>query len=86
MSYISAKIDDSIKKQAIQVLKAQGWNMSDFLRYAVNRVVRENTIPFDKVPNAETLQAMKEALDNRQHPERFKKFNSEEDFMNELKS
>lgn len=47
-SYIRARIDNETKQQAMEILKSQGWNMSDFLRCAVQSVVNEQKIPFQR--------------------------------------
>lgn len=47
-SYIQVRIDSETKQQAIKILKSQGWNMSDFLRYAVQSVVEQQAIPFKR--------------------------------------
>lgn len=47
-SYIRARIDRETKQQAVEILKSQGWNMSDFLRFAVQSVVEKQTIPFKR--------------------------------------
>lgn len=49
-SYIRARIDNKTKQQAIEILKSQGWNMSDFLRFAVQSVVEKQAIPFREEP------------------------------------
>lgn len=47
-TYIHARIDHELKQQAVAILKSQGWNMADFLRYAVKTVVDEKQVPFKR--------------------------------------
>jgi DNA-damage-inducible protein J len=59
---VRARIDKHIKEEATVVLEAMGLTVSDAFRIMLTRVAREKTLPFDPlVPNAETIEAMKEA-------------------------
>lgn len=59
---VRARIDEHVKEEAAVVLAAMGLTISDALRLMLTRVAREKALPFDPlVPNAETLDAMKEA-------------------------
>lgn len=61
-SVVRARIDAHIKEEATEVLAAMGLTVSDALRIMLTRVAREKALPFEPlVPNAETIQAMKEA-------------------------
>jgi DNA-damage-inducible protein J len=61
-SVVRARIDAHIKEEATAVLAAMGLTVSDALRIMLTRVAREKALPFEPlVPNAETIQAMKEA-------------------------
>jgi DNA-damage-inducible protein J len=61
-SVVRARIDAHIKEEATAVLAAMGLTVSDALRIMLTRVAREKALPFEPlVPNAETVQAMKEA-------------------------
>jgi DNA-damage-inducible protein J len=61
-SVVRARIDARIKEEATAVLAAMGLTVSDALRIMLTRVAREKALPFEPlVPNAETIQAMKEA-------------------------
>ena len=61
-SVVRARIDARIKEEATAVLAAMGLTVSDALRIMLTRVAREKALPFEPlVPNAETVQAMKEA-------------------------
>lgn len=59
---VRARIDEHIKEEATAVLAAMGLTVSDAFRILLTRVAREKSLPFDPwVPNAETIEAMKEA-------------------------
>lgn len=61
-SMLHIRVEDDIKEQATEVLSALGMSMSDAVRLFLRRVVIDQAFPLElKVPNAETLAAMKES-------------------------
>ena len=61
-SIVRARIDDGIKEEAAVVLAAMGLTVSEAFRMMMVRIAREKALPFEPlVPNAETIEAMKEA-------------------------
>ena len=59
---VRARIDEHIKDEASIVLAAMGLTVSDAFRMMLNRVVSEQTLPFEVLaPNAKTIAAMKDA-------------------------
>ena len=59
---VRARIDEHIKEEAATVLATMGLTVSDAFRIMLTRVAREKALPFEPlVPNAETIEAMKEA-------------------------
>lgn len=55
------RIDETLKAQATDTLAAMGLSVSDAVRLLLTRIVAEQALPFAvKVPNAETLAAMRE--------------------------
>ncbi|MCP4409046.1 MAG: type II toxin-antitoxin system RelB/DinJ family antitoxin [Gammaproteobacteria bacterium] len=59
---VRARIDEQIKEEATAVLASMGLTVSDAFRMLLTRVAREKALPFEPlVPNAETIEAMKEA-------------------------
>ena len=59
---VGARIDKHIKEEATVVLEAMGLTVSDAFRIMLTRVAHEKALPFEPlVPNAETIEAMKEA-------------------------
>lgn len=59
---VRARIDGHIKEEASAVLAAMGLTVSDAFRIMLTRVAHEKALPFEPlVPNATTIEAMKEA-------------------------
>jgi DNA-damage-inducible protein J len=59
---VRARIDERIKEEAAVVLQAMGLTVSDAFRLMMTRIAAEKALPFEPlVPNAETIEAMKEA-------------------------
>jgi DNA-damage-inducible protein J len=59
---VRARIDEAIKAEASAVLSAMGLTVSDAFRMMMTRIAAEKALPFEPlVPNAETIQAMREA-------------------------
>ena len=58
---VHVRITEEVKAQATETLSAIGLSVSDAVRMFLQRVAVEKAIPFDvRVPNAETIAAMKE--------------------------
>lgn len=58
---IHVRIDEDVKEQAAEALAAMGLSVSDAVRVLLTRVAAEKALPFAlKVPNAETLAAIRE--------------------------
>jgi len=59
---VQARIDRAVKEEAAAVLASMGLTVSDAVRLLLTKVAKEHALPFDPlVPNAETVEAMKEA-------------------------
>jgi len=59
---VRARIDEHIKEEAAAVLASMGLTVSDAFRLLLTRIAKEKALPFEPlVPNAETIEAMKEA-------------------------
>ena len=58
---VRARIDSDTKARATETLQAMGLSVSDAIRLPLPRMADEKRLPFTvQVPNATTLQAMKE--------------------------
>lgn len=63
---VRARIDSSTKARATEALRAMGLTVSDAIRLLLLRVADENRLPFSiQVPNAATVEAMKELDDGK---------------------
>jgi DNA-damage-inducible protein J len=59
---VRARIDGQVKEEASHVLEDMGLSISDAIRILLVRVATEKAMPFEiRVPNAETIKAMKAA-------------------------
>lgn len=77
---VHIRVDEQVKAQATEALASMGLSVSDAVRMLLVRVAAEKALPFDvRVPNAETVAAMKE-LDEGQG----KRFDSLEALMADL--
>ncbi len=65
---INIKTDSVLKAQAEKLFSDLGMNMSTALNIFLRQSVRENRIPFEitkNIPNANTVQAMEDTLNDR---------------------
>ena len=63
---VRARVDEQIKQEASVVLAAIGLTVSDAFRLLLTRIAREKALPFEPlVPNATTLEAVKEARNGK---------------------
>src|ERR1041385_1204119 len=61
-SVVRARIDERIMDEAAAVMGAMGLTVSDAFRMMMVRIAKEKALPFEPlVPNAETIEDMKEA-------------------------
>jgi DNA-damage-inducible protein J len=59
---IRARVDPALKDRAVAILNNLGLNASDAIRLFYTQIVLNDGLPFPvKIPNAETIQAMKDA-------------------------
>ena len=66
---VQARIDGAVKEEAAVVLAAMGLTVSDAVRLLLTKVAQEKALPFAPlVPNAVTIEAMKEARRGRASP------------------
>jgi DNA-damage-inducible protein J len=76
---VRARIDEKTKKKATVVLKKMGLTPSIAFRMMMNRIAKEKTLPFELIPNAETIEAIEEARRGG-----LKSFNTIEELMADL--
>lgn len=58
---VRSRISHELKRDAEAVLNELGLTVSDGIRMFLIQVVRQRTIPFELVPNATTIAAMRES-------------------------
>ncbi|MEO8922967.1 MAG: type II toxin-antitoxin system RelB/DinJ family antitoxin [Caldimonas sp.] len=65
-SVVRARVEEGVKEEASIVLATMGLTVSDAFRMLLTRIAREKALPFEPlVPNAQTIQAMREARAGR---------------------
>ena len=79
-STVRARVDSDLKSEVEVILKKIGLNTSQAINIFLNSVKNNNGIPFElKIPNTETIKAIKEAEDGKSEAISF------EDHMEEMK-
>ena len=58
---VQAHIDNPLKEQGEQILKELGVSTVELIRMTFRQLVKKKGIPFENIPNAETLQSFEEA-------------------------
>lgn len=82
-------IDADLKKDAQVVLGELGLDLSTAVGLFLRQTVREQRIPFDislNVPNADTRAALQELREMEEHPEKYKRYSSFREALNEVLS
>ena len=80
-------LDADVKKEAQIVLGELGLDLSTAVGLFLRQTAREQRIPFDislSVPNEETRAALQELKDMEEHPEKYKRYSSFRDALNEV--
>lgn len=83
-SPINVMVDTDVKVQATMILKEVGLSMSTAINLFLRQVINHDGLPFEvsKKPNKDTLQALREAQDIIDNPQKYKGYND----MDELKA
>jgi len=89
MAKVSTNInlDPVLKKNAQELLKDLGMDLTTAVTIFLRQTVREQAIPFEikrDVFNAETIAALNEYNDMKEHPENYKRYSSFSDAMDEV--
>ncbi len=88
-SAININVDTQVKEEATKILKGLGLNMSTFINMALAQVVKRNGVPFEVVnptPSKEMLEALAEANEMINNPEKYPRFNNWNDLKESLLS
>lgn len=81
MAKVSTNInlDADLKRSAQMLFKDFGMDLTTAVTIFLTQAVREQAIPFQitrEVPNAQTLAALREYEEMKAHPERYPRYNS----------
>lgn len=89
MAKVSTNIslDAELKKQSQELLSDLGLDLTTAVTIFLKQTLREQGIPF-KIsrdhPNIETIDAINEYYEMKEHPEKYKRYSSFRDAMNEV--
>ena len=85
---LNIRIDKNLKKEAEDLFKRLGLNMSSAINVFLTQSVREQAIPFEiheDRPNKQFLKALKEADKIAKNPEKYKLYDNVEELLKDLK-
>ena len=80
-------LDADIKTLAQKLFADLGLDMSTAVNIFLRQAVYENGIPFAivrDIPNAETIAAIRELEDMKNHPEKYKRYSSFDEIMRDI--
>ncbi len=84
---VNIRMDEATKAAFDKFCSEIGLSVSAAFNIFARTVVREQRIPFElttEVPNEETIAAMNELNEMKKHPERYKRYSSFREAMNEV--
>ena len=55
---VRARIDPKIKEKASEYLASIGLTISDLIRMTITQTANRQSLPFDEIPNEETIRAL----------------------------
>lgn len=89
MAKVSTNIslDAEIKKEAQLLFSDFGLDLTTAINLFLRQSIRERRIPFEitaHVPNAQTIEALEEFIIMKKHPEKYKKYSSFNELLNEV--
>ena len=89
MAKVSTNInlDPTLKKNAQELLRDLGMDLTTAITIFLRQTVREQGIPFEikrEIPNAQTIEALNEYANMKEHPENYKHYTSFSDAMSEV--
>jgi DNA-damage-inducible protein J len=80
-------LDPDLKKDAAELFSDLGMDLSTAVSVFLRQAVRVQGFPFvitRETPNADTIAAMNEYYEMKEHPENYKVYDSFKDLMNEV--
>ena len=90
MAKVSTNIslDPELKEKATKLFSNFGLDLSTAITLFLSQSVREERIPFEirlNIPNEDTLEAFNEAKEMKTNKEKYKRYNSFEEIIKEIK-
>ena len=79
-------IDAETKRQAQELFAELGMDLSTAVTIFFRQAIWEHAMPFEisrQTPNADTIEAMREAEEFKAHPEKFKRYTSFHELVEE---
>lgn len=91
MSKVSTNIslDADLKHQSQELFADLGMDFTTAVTIFLRQAIKVQGIPFEitrEIPNKETIDAMNEFFEMQKHPEKYKRFSSFREAMNEVLS
>ena len=80
-------LDSELKKSAQELFASMGLDLTTAVTIFLTQSVQEQAIPFAirrRVPNVDTLAALNEYKEMQEHPEKYKRYSSFKEAMNEV--
>lgn len=87
MANVNVRIDSDIKTGAEAVFSELGLTPSTAINLFYKQVIRTNSIPFPlktEKPNQKTMKAIKEVEKMERHPNKYKKYDTVDELMEDL--
>lgn len=84
---INVRVDSLLKKEAESLFSDLGLNMSSAITLFLKSAISSNGIPFEikrRKPNAETLAALAEYEEMKKNPEKYKRYDSFQEALDEV--
>ena len=89
-SYLSVRVNETDKKEFENFCNDVGMNVSVAINMFIKAVLQDNKLPFEVVRKNQISKDLKEALSEakemREHPEKYKSFNSVKELMEDLEN
>lgn len=84
---LNVRVDGTLKKDADNLFKNLGLNMSTAINMFLTKCVKTSSIPFEIAeakPSRSLKKALKEADDMIKHPEKYKKYNNVQEMIDDI--
>lgn len=84
---MNIRMDSAVKQQAQELFAALGMDMTTAVNIFLRQAIQRQGLPFEVAlnqPNRESLEALAEVREMKQHPERYKGYMDAEAMMKEL--